>query len=85
MLAESAEIAKAKEIIKKMTFNYQPDTFENPGRGHSTVHYQLCPGCKDACVSVINQDQCAICITGDYQCKPFTHSTPGTKFLNCKC
>ena len=34
MLAESEEIAKAKEIIKKMTFNYQPDTFENPGRAY---------------------------------------------------
>ena len=29
--AETAEIDKAKEIIKKMTFNYQSDSFENPG------------------------------------------------------
>ena len=31
--AEPAHIDKAKEIVKKMTFNYQSDAFENPGNG----------------------------------------------------
>lgn len=35
LLAKSEEIDKAKEIIRKMTFNYESDTFENPGKIHS--------------------------------------------------
>ena len=29
--ANTEQIDKAKEIIKKLTFKYQPDSFENPG------------------------------------------------------
>ena len=31
-VAEPPEVDKAKEIIKKMTFNYESNTFENPGQ-----------------------------------------------------
>ena len=30
--ANTEQIDKAKDIIKKLTFKYQPDSFENPGR-----------------------------------------------------
>jgi ATP-dependent DNA helicase 2 subunit 1 len=33
--ASTEQIDKAKEVIKKLTFKYQPDAFENPG-GHIT-------------------------------------------------
>ncbi len=29
--ADTAQIDKAKEVIKKLTFNFQSDAFENPG------------------------------------------------------
>ena len=29
--ASTEQIDKAKEVIKKLTFKYQPDAFENPG------------------------------------------------------
>ena len=29
--ASTEQIDKAKEIMKKLTFKYQPDAFENPG------------------------------------------------------
>lgn len=31
LAASTEQIDKAKEIIKKLTFKYQPDAFENPG------------------------------------------------------
>ena len=44
-VATTEQIDKAKEVIKKLTFEFQSDSFENPGNQntHVTTHRQLPP------------------------------------------
>lgn len=44
-VASTEQIDKAKEVIKKLTFEFQSDSFENPGtciqKTHAYIHVQV--------------------------------------------
>ena len=35
-------VDKAKEIVKKLTFSYESDSFENPGKRHNLSMNNVC-------------------------------------------
>ena len=45
--ASAEQIDKAKEVIKKLTFKYQPDAFENPGGPYNIITVNIQTVVKD--------------------------------------
>ena len=75
--ASTEQIDKAKEVIKKLTFKYQPDAFENPGEPYN-LHLYLSSAQYTYCVLVYGVLH-AVAIT----LKSITHEA--NSVLSCGC